>query len=59
MKESMIDIIKRLELEIESLKKDVSTFKNSTKKESKIDLTSEIKSVVTLDYVNYLYRGNK
>jgi hypothetical protein len=59
MQESLVDILARLESELKELKIKVSTLEKSKTKPVVFDVKKEVESIVNIDYVTELYRGNK
>mgnify|MGYP003624849399 FL=1 len=59
MQESLVDILARLESEIKELKIKVSTLEKNKTKSVVLDVKKEVESIVTIDYVNELYRSVK
>jgi hypothetical protein len=59
MQESLVDILARLESELKELKIKVSTLEKSKTKPVVFDVKKEVESIVNIDYVTDLYRGNK
>ena len=57
MNESLVNILARLELEVKELKSKVLTLEN--KKVKPFNIKSDIKSIVTADFITALYKGNK
>tara|TARA_B110000503_G_scaffold124987_1_gene192102 strand:+ start:4512 stop:4691 length:180 start_codon:yes stop_codon:yes gene_type:complete len=59
MQESLVDILARLESELKELKIKVSTLEKSKTKSVVLDVKKEVESIVTIDYINELYRSVK
>tara|TARA_R110002153_G_scaffold226966_1_gene379652 strand:- start:77 stop:256 length:180 start_codon:yes stop_codon:yes gene_type:complete len=59
MQESLVDILARLESELKELKIKVSTLENNKTKSVVLDVKKEVESIVTIDYINELYRSVK
>ena len=59
MQESLVDILARLESELKELKIKVSILEKSKTKSVVLDVKKEVESIVTIDYINELYRSVK
>ena len=59
MQESLVDILARLESELKELKIKVSTLEKSKTKSVVLDVKKEVESIITIDYINELYRSVK
>ena len=57
MNESLVNILARLELEVKELKSKVLTLEN--KKVKPFNIKSDIKLIVTADFITALYKGDK
>lgn len=59
MNESLVNILTRLESEVKELKSKVLTLENKKVKPFDEDIESNIKSIVTVDFITALYKGDK
>ena len=59
MQESLVDILARLESELKELKIKISILEKSKTKSVVLDVKKEVESIVTIDYINELYRSVK
>ena len=59
MQESLVDILARLESELKELKIKVSILEKSKTKSVVLDVKKEVESIITIDYINELYRSVK
>tara|TARA_R110002096_G_scaffold38083_1_gene105520 strand:- start:2538 stop:2711 length:174 start_codon:yes stop_codon:yes gene_type:complete len=57
MNESLVNILTRLESDIKELKGKVLTLEN--KKAISFDVKSDVKSIVTVDFITALYKADK